>query len=47
MLIAESSKNAGGFSKYNPNVKKFYKELKQAYTELLKSKVKIQSTSTL
>ena len=40
MLITESAKNAGGFSKYNPNAKKFYKELKQAYTELLKSKVK-------
>ncbi|MDA8919410.1 hypothetical protein N9I13_00250 [bacterium] len=40
MLIVESAKSAGGFSKYNPNAKKFYKELKQAYTELLKSKVK-------
>ena len=40
MLIAESAKNAGGFRNYNPNPKKLYKELKQAYSELLKSKVK-------
>ena len=39
MLIVEAAKNTGGFDKYNPNSKKFYKELKQAYTELLKSKV--------
>ena len=40
VLIVEAAKSAGGFSKYTPNSKKFYKELKQAYTELLKSQVK-------
>lgn len=39
MLITESARNAGGFSKYKPDTKKLYKELKEAYTQLTKSKV--------
>jgi hypothetical protein len=39
MLIAESARNSGGFGKYKPDTKKLYKELKEAYTQLSKSKV--------
>ena len=39
MLITESARNAGGFGKYKPDTKKLYKDLKEAYTELSKSKV--------
>jgi hypothetical protein len=39
MLITESARNAGGFAKYKPDTKKLYKELKEAYIQLTKSKV--------
>lgn len=39
MIITESARNAGGFGKYKPDTKKLYKELKEAYTQLTKSKV--------
>jgi hypothetical protein len=39
MLITESARNAGGFGKYKPDTKKLYKELKDAYIQLSKSKV--------
>ena len=39
MLITESARNAGGFGKYKPDTKKLHNELKNAYTQLTKSKV--------
>ena len=39
MLITESARNVGGFEKYKPDAKKLYTELKEAYTQLTKSKV--------
>lgn len=39
MLVCESAKNAGGFSKYKPNHTKLYNSLKEAYSQLSKSKV--------
>lgn len=39
ILITESARNAGGFGKYKPDTKKLHKELKEAYTQLTKSKV--------
>jgi hypothetical protein len=39
MLISESARNAGGFSKYKPDTKKLYDFIQSAYTELSKSKV--------
>ena len=39
MLVCESAWNAGGFPKYKPNHTKLYNSLKEAYSQLSKSKV--------